>query len=85
LTRLATLAGAPMMLNYWAARLPLQYAIVVGSHVVYALLLFSLAALAAGRFFGLDAQLREARLGTLPEARPLLADGTGRRPVSHDL
>jgi thiosulfate dehydrogenase [quinone] large subunit len=71
-TRLAGLAGALMMLNYWAAALPLQHSIVVDSHVVYALILFGLGALGAGRMLGLDAVLERTRLGELPGARYLL-------------
>lgn len=71
-TRLAGLAGAVMMLNYWAAAFPLKHSIVVDSHIVYALLLFGLGALGAGRIMGLDALLEETRLADLPGARYLL-------------
>jgi thiosulfate dehydrogenase [quinone] large subunit len=46
--------GAVMMMFYWAASLPLAHGIVIDSHVVYALLLFGLGALGAGRIAGLD-------------------------------
>jgi thiosulfate dehydrogenase [quinone] large subunit len=52
--RFAALWGAVMMGFYWASSLPLEHAIVVDSHVVYALLLFGLGAFGAGRVFGLD-------------------------------
>jgi thiosulfate dehydrogenase [quinone] large subunit len=70
--RLAGLAGAVMMLNYWAASLPLEHSIVVDDHIVYALLLFGLGALGAGRILGLDAVFEETRLADLPGARYLL-------------
>jgi thiosulfate dehydrogenase [quinone] large subunit len=70
--RLAGLGGAVMMLNYWAASLPLAHSLVVDDHVVYALLLFGLGALGAGRIVGLDAVLERTRLADLPGARYLL-------------
>ena len=70
--RLAGLGGAVMMLHYWAASLPLAHSLVVDDHVVYALLLFGLGALGAGRLLGLDGLLEETRLGELPGARYLL-------------
>ncbi|PSP57121.1 hypothetical protein BRC82_00790 [Halobacteriales archaeon QS_1_67_19] len=51
--------GAVMMLSYWAASLPLDHAIVIDDHVVYALLLFGLGAFGAGRIFGLDDYLED--------------------------
>jgi thiosulfate dehydrogenase [quinone] large subunit len=61
-----------MMLHYWAASLPLAHSLVVDDHVVYALLLFGLGALGAGRLLGLDGVLEQTRLGELPGARYLL-------------
>jgi thiosulfate dehydrogenase [quinone] large subunit len=51
--------GAVMMLFYWAASLPLSHAILIDDHVVYALLLFGLGALGAGRILGLDQYVEE--------------------------
>jgi thiosulfate dehydrogenase [quinone] large subunit len=70
--RLAGLAGAIMMLNYWAASFPLKHSIVVDDHIVYALLLFGLGALGAGRLMGLDAIIEKTRLADIPGARYLL-------------
>ncbi|PSQ15421.1 hypothetical protein BRD00_14085 [Halobacteriales archaeon QS_8_69_26] len=46
--------AAVMMLFFWAASLPLEHAIIIDDHVVYALILFGLGAFGAGRIFGLD-------------------------------
>jgi thiosulfate dehydrogenase [quinone] large subunit len=46
--------GAVMMLFYWVASFPLDHAILIDDHVVYALLLFGLGAFGAGRILGLD-------------------------------
>ncbi|WP_137286581.1 DoxX family protein [Halorussus salinisoli] len=51
--------GALMMLFYWAASLPLEHAIVIDDHVVYAMLLFGLGAFGAGRILGLDEYLED--------------------------
>jgi thiosulfate dehydrogenase [quinone] large subunit len=59
--------GAVMMMMFWAAALsggimqglPLAHGFVVDSHVVYAMLLFGLGALGAGRILGLDATLEQ--------------------------
>jgi thiosulfate dehydrogenase [quinone] large subunit len=59
--------GAVMMLMFWAAALegglfaglPLAHGWVVDDHVVYAMLLFGLGALGAGRILGLDATLEQ--------------------------
>ncbi|MEM7345198.1 MAG: hypothetical protein AAF485_13210 [Chloroflexota bacterium] len=57
--------AAVMMLFYWAASLtgglgeflPLAHGWVVDDHLLYAVLLFGLGALGAGRIFGIDAYL----------------------------
>jgi thiosulfate dehydrogenase [quinone] large subunit len=54
--------GAIIMLFYWAASLPLEHAIVIDDHVVYALLLFGLGAFGAGRIFGLDEYLEDTEI-----------------------
>jgi thiosulfate dehydrogenase [quinone] large subunit len=59
--------GAVMMLLFWAASLtgglmaglPLAHGWVVDDHVVYAMLLFGLGAIGAGRILGVDATLEE--------------------------
>jgi thiosulfate dehydrogenase [quinone] large subunit len=71
--RWAAFWGAVMMGFYWAASLPLKHAIVVDSHVVYALLLFGLGAFGAGRLFGLDALIEDTGLvRRYPKLRYLL-------------
>jgi thiosulfate dehydrogenase [quinone] large subunit len=67
--------GAVMMLFYWMASFPLQHSIVVDDHVVYALLLFGLGALGAGRVLGVDGYL-EHETG-LTERYPALRYLTG--------
>jgi thiosulfate dehydrogenase [quinone] large subunit len=67
--------GAVMMLFYWMASLPLEYAIVVDDHVVYALLLFGLGAFGAGRLLGVDGVLE--RRTDLLERYPALRYLTG--------
>lgn len=62
LVRWSAIWGAVMMGLYWLASLPLAHAIVIDSHVVYALLLFGLGAFGAGRILGLDAVLEETDL-----------------------
>jgi thiosulfate dehydrogenase [quinone] large subunit len=59
LVRWAAFWGAVMMLFYWASSLPLAHAVVVDSHVVYALILFGLGAFGAGRVVGADDVLEE--------------------------
>jgi thiosulfate dehydrogenase [quinone] large subunit len=61
--------GAVMMLFYWASSLPLAHAVVVDSHVVYALLLFGLGAFGAGRVAGVDGLLEDT---AFVEDRPRL-------------
>ncbi len=62
LVRWAALCGAAIMAFYWAASLPLANGIVIDSHVVYALLLFGMGALGAGRILGLDGYLEGTAL-----------------------
>lgn len=67
LVRFAAFWGAIMMAFFWAsalqggllAGLPLEHGWVVDDHVVYAVLLFGLGALGAGRILGVDAWLEE--------------------------
>lgn len=54
--------AAMMMLFFWAASLPLEHGIVVDDHIVYALILFGLGALGAGRIIGLDQYIEETGL-----------------------
>jgi len=49
--------GAVIMVFYWAASLPLEHAIVIDDHIVYAMLLFGLGAFGAGHILGLDEYL----------------------------
>ena len=66
-TRGAAVWGAIMMLFYWAASLtgglgdflPLEHGWVVDDHMVYAVLLFGIGALGAGRILGLDALIEK--------------------------
>ncbi|WP_336002226.1 hypothetical protein [Halorientalis halophila] len=59
--------GAVMMMFFWAASLqggllqglPLAHGWVIDDHVVYAMLLFGLGAIGAGRILGLDAKIEE--------------------------
>lgn len=59
--------GAVMMLFYWAANLqggllqgfPIAHGWFVDDHIVYAVLLFGLGAIGAGRILGVDAWLEE--------------------------
>lgn len=52
--RFSAFWGSIMMLFYWAAALPLENAILIDDHIVYALLLFGLGAFGSGRILGLD-------------------------------
>ncbi|WP_254545368.1 DoxX family membrane protein [Halomarina pelagica] len=54
--------ASTMMLLFWASSLPLEHAILIDQHVVYALVLFGLAALGAGRVAGLDGYLESSSL-----------------------
>jgi len=62
--------GAVMMLFFWAASLqggllqglPLAHGWVVDDHLVYAMLLFGLGAIGAGRILGLDAAVEDSAL-----------------------
>lgn len=49
--------AAAMMVLFWASSLPLEHAVVIDEHVVYAVVLVSLAALDAGKVAGADAYL----------------------------
>lgn len=51
-----------MMLTFWASSLPLEHAILVDKHVVYVVVLASVAALGAGRVAGLDRILESTPL-----------------------
>lgn len=65
--RLACLGGALQMLLFWmaawtgglAAGLPVAHGYVIDSSFVYAVILFGLGAVGAGRILGLDARLEE--------------------------
>jgi thiosulfate dehydrogenase [quinone] large subunit len=71
--RWAAFWGSVVMLCYWAASLPLAHAVVVDSHVVYALLLFGLGAFGAGRVVGADDVLEDtAFVERHPKLRYLL-------------
>ncbi len=54
--------GAVMMVFYWLASFPLEHAILIDDHLVYALLLFGLGAFGAGRILGLDRRIEETDL-----------------------
>lgn len=62
--------GAVMMLFFWAASLqggllqglPLAHGWVIDDHMVYAMLLFGLGAIGAGRILGLDAYIEDTDL-----------------------
>lgn len=70
LVRFSAFWGAVMMLFFWASALqggvmqglPLEHGFVVDDHIVYAMLLFGLGALGAGRIVGLDRRLEETEL-----------------------
>lgn len=62
LVRWAAIWGAVMMVFYWAASLPLEHAIVIDDHIVYAMLLFGLGAFGAGRIIGLDSVIEKTDL-----------------------
>jgi thiosulfate dehydrogenase [quinone] large subunit len=65
--------GAVTTTFYWASRLPLSHAVVIDSHVVYALLMSGLGAFGAGRILGLNAVLERTDLGEgCPRLRYLL-------------
>ena len=67
-TRVAAFGGALMMLLYWLtqfqggvlAGLPVANGYVVTYHLVYALILFGIGAVGAGRILGIDAKLEES-------------------------
>ncbi len=63
LTRLSATIGGLLMLAYWAAFMDFPYVggdnFIVDFHLVYAVILFYLAAARAGRVFGLDALAAE--------------------------
>jgi thiosulfate dehydrogenase (quinone) large subunit len=69
-TRFSAFWGAVMMLFYWAASLtgglfqgfPLEHGWFVDDHIVYAVLMFGLGALGAGRILGVDALLEKIEL-----------------------
>lgn len=54
--------GSFMMLTFWASSLPLEHAILVDEHIVYVVVLASVAALGAGRVAGLDLILESTPL-----------------------
>lgn len=68
LTRWNAFWGAFMMIMFWMASLqgglaqglPLEHGYVVNDHIVYAVLLFGLGALGAGRIAGVDAWLEKS-------------------------
>ncbi|WP_248515140.1 DoxX family protein [Salinarchaeum laminariae] len=70
LVRWSAFWGALMMLLFWLshlqggilAGLPVEHGWVVDETVVYVLLLFGLAAIGAGRIFGLDAKLEQSEI-----------------------
>jgi thiosulfate dehydrogenase [quinone] large subunit len=70
LVRWSAFWGALLMLLFWAAHLqgglgmglPIEYGWIVDEHLVYALLLFGLGALGAGRIYGVDAFIEETPL-----------------------
>jgi thiosulfate dehydrogenase [quinone] large subunit len=80
--RLAAFFGALQMILFWAAHLegglmagfPIEHGFFVSSHIVYAILLFGLGAIGAGRILGLDAYVENYDLGgeTLLERYPRL-------------
>jgi thiosulfate dehydrogenase [quinone] large subunit len=65
--RLAAFFGALQMILFWAAHLeggpmagfPIEHGFFVSSHIVYAILLFGLGAIGAGRILGVDAWLED--------------------------
>jgi len=67
LTRFNAFWGAVMMLFYWLASLeggidrllPLEHGWIFDDHLLYAILLFGLGALGAGRVLGLDSRLED--------------------------
>lgn len=69
-TRWNAFWGAFMMIMFWmaslsgglAAGLPLEHGYFVDDHIVYAVLLFGLGALGAGRILGLDAAIEKINL-----------------------
>ncbi|MDY6769428.1 MAG: DoxX family membrane protein [Candidatus Nanohaloarchaea archaeon] len=67
--RFSAFWGAVAMLFYWASSFPLQHSILIDDHVVYALLLFGLGAVGAGRILGVDAYIEET---AVVERRPWL-------------
>ncbi|MFB6194539.1 MAG: DoxX family membrane protein [Haloplanus sp.] len=70
LVRWSAFWGAVMMLFFWAASLhggllqglPLAHGWVIDDHMVYAMLLFGLGAIGAGRILGLDADIEDTDL-----------------------
>ena len=70
LTRWCAFWGAFMMLMFWAASLtggiaqglPLEHGWVVDDHMVYAVLLYGLGAIGAGRILGVDGLLEKVQL-----------------------
>jgi thiosulfate dehydrogenase [quinone] large subunit len=70
LTRWCAFWGAVMMLFFWAASLtggiaqglPIAHGWVVDDHIVYAVLLFGLGAVGAGRILGVDGLLEKVQI-----------------------
>ncbi len=60
--RFSAFWGAVMMLFYWLSSFPLENALLVDDHVVYALLLFGLGAFGAGRILGVDEYVEDTAL-----------------------
>ncbi|QLH80812.1 DoxX family protein [Halosimplex pelagicum] len=66
--RFAALCGALQMLLFWMSHLsggamagfPIEHGWVVSSHIVYALLLFGLGAIGAGRILGVDSYIESS-------------------------
>ncbi|MFB6094033.1 MAG: DoxX family protein [Halanaeroarchaeum sp.] len=71
--RASAVVGALVMGVFWLAELPLDGAVIVDHHLVYALVLFGLGAFGAGRIVGLDAYFEHHRLlDRFPVVRYLL-------------
>lgn len=60
--RLSVAVGISLMVALWASNLPLEDGFLVDHHLVYAFVLFGLAAFGAGRVVGIDAYFEAHRV-----------------------
>lgn len=70
--RVGAFFGVVLMGLYYAANLPLEWGFIIDFHIVYAMLMFGLAAVGAGRILGLDYYIEQNVPLPYPWSRYLL-------------